>query len=335
MNPTTFKEKSFHLFKIKDAKQFPQADFLGGQKGSQGDSYFTCNNPPYGATFTYFNRDGFKSLKAKRKEAEAKARKAGEDAREYLTAEELEKEEAEVAPQLMITIRDQSDQLVRTLTAGVRSGVQRVNWDLRNGRFAYVAPGEYSITVELVSNNEAKKLAGPTNFKVVACIDPAIPYESQQQVNAFYDEVYALQQKVRGASNALSHANELLDEYEQAIQQDGKPHLELKAALSKLRSRSREISKLFSNGSPQDSRVGNRRKPSIQSRLGNAGGSLFSLAGPTQTHRDSLKIAQEMYAKVYPELKKFAEEDVKAFGEKIQQAGLGWTTGQPVPKPGK
>ena len=156
-----------------------------------------------------------------------------------------------------------------------------------------------------------------------------------KMVNAFYDKVYALQQKMRGATDAFDAANGLLDQYERAIDLDAKPHLELTRKLEVLRQQSREITKLLSNGSPQDERVGNRSKPSIQTRLRNARGSLFSLAGPTGTHRDSLKTANQLYAELYPDLKKFIEIDVKQFGQSVRKAGLSWTSGQPIPKPNK
>ena len=45
-------------------------------------------------------------------------------------------------------------------------------------------------------------------------------YENRKMVNAFYDKVYALQQKMRGATNAFDAANGLLDQYERAIDLD-------------------------------------------------------------------------------------------------------------------
>ena len=334
LTPKTFKEKSFHVFGIKDAKQFPRADHLGGQKGSQGDSFFAVSNPPYGAGFTYFNRDGFKSLKAKRKAAESKARAAGQDV-PVPTAEQLEAEENEVAPQMVFTIRDASNQLVRTIKTGMGTGVQRVFWDLRNHRMAHVAPGEYSVGVEKVTDGAAEILAKPMTFKVVACIDPSIPYEDRQVMNAYYEEVYQLQQKVMAVNDALGYAKETLDGYDFALDRDKNPNLELRKQLSDLRSKRRDLIKLISNGSEQDEKVGNRLKPSIQTRLRNARGSLFSLAGPTKTHRESLRIAKKMYAEMYPEVTQYVENDVPAFGKALQKAGFGWTRGQPLPKPGK
>ncbi len=332
LTPKTFKEKAFHVFKIKDAKQFPRADFLGGRKGFQGDSFYTASNPAYGATFTFYNRDGHTSLKAKRKAAEAKARSAGKDV-PVPTAEQLEKEANERMPSLVFSVRDQSGNLVRQITSGVGAGVQRVNWDLRNANFAYVAPGTYTLSVDRVVGTESKPVAAAMKFKVVACIDPAIPYESRQKVLAYYEELNDMQRRVRGASAALSNANDLLAEYEQAIARSGKPHPKLSAELNALKADYREIMKKVNNGSPYDGTVGNRARPSIQTRLRNAGGSLFSLAGPTKTHRQSLEIAKELYKELYPSVKKFVDGDVQQFSKKIQKAGLGWTTGQPVPKP--
>ena len=47
--------------------------------GSRGATFFTADNPPFGATFTYYLKDGYKTLEDQRIEAEKKAIKAGED----------------------------------------------------------------------------------------------------------------------------------------------------------------------------------------------------------------------------------------------------------------
>ena len=73
-----FEKKDFHLFAIKEVKQFPQADFLGGPRGSQGNGYYIADNPSYGAVFTYYSKMEYKNAKSKRKAAEKTAAKAGE-----------------------------------------------------------------------------------------------------------------------------------------------------------------------------------------------------------------------------------------------------------------
>src|SRR5207249_11560992 len=49
---------------------------IGGRgKSFQGESFFTAENPPFGATFTYYLKEELKTKKAKRQEAERDAQK--------------------------------------------------------------------------------------------------------------------------------------------------------------------------------------------------------------------------------------------------------------------
>ena len=63
-------EKEFVLFPIRKALLYVPARPLGGEKGSQGDGFFTAPNPPFGAVFTYYLKDSFKTLKQSRHEKE-------------------------------------------------------------------------------------------------------------------------------------------------------------------------------------------------------------------------------------------------------------------------
>ena len=53
-SPELFKEKEFHIFPVRPALWYVESDRLGGRRGFQGDAYYTADNPPYGATFTYY-----------------------------------------------------------------------------------------------------------------------------------------------------------------------------------------------------------------------------------------------------------------------------------------
>ena len=69
-------EKDIHIFPIKTALRYMRDDRLGGPRGSQGNSLYVADNPPFGATFTYHLKEGAKSRRAKRKEKEAKTKKS-------------------------------------------------------------------------------------------------------------------------------------------------------------------------------------------------------------------------------------------------------------------
>ena len=326
-------DKTFHLFKIKDAKQFPQADHLGGRQGFQGNDFFTASNPDYGAVFTYFNGDEFTTAEKQRTDAEAEAKKEGRPVK-IPSVDELKAEELEISPQLVFTIRDQSDNLVQTLTAPFSKGMNRIGWNLRNDINAAVAPGTYSVSVEKVQAGETTELQPKMEFNVVACIEPTLPQEDRQQVLAYYRDVDDLQRKLRTASSALTAASEKLAEIESAIANDVQPHYELLQEHSELKKEAQELNWKM-NGSGLEDRVGQSSSPTIRQRLGNAMSSLYSLNGPTKTHRDSFEIAKSMYQELYPELSSLVDEKVTALEDKVRQAGVDGISGGTIPAPGK
>src|SRR5207244_4257717 len=55
----------------------PSAQYGGAGKSFQGESFYTAENPPFGATFTYSLKDGLKTRKQKRQAAEKEAAKSG------------------------------------------------------------------------------------------------------------------------------------------------------------------------------------------------------------------------------------------------------------------
>src|SRR5439155_366662 len=109
------------------ALMYIQAQPIGGRgKSFQGESYYTAENPPFGATFTYYLKDALKMKKEKRQEAEKKAPVTSMPSRSELSAEEEEE-----APQIIFTVSDSNGRVVRRLTGPITAGMQRVSWDLR------------------------------------------------------------------------------------------------------------------------------------------------------------------------------------------------------------
>ena len=156
------------LYPVRDAVMFvPTLQYGMPGKGFQGEMLYTAPNPPYGAVFTYRLKDGLKTLKQKRTEAEAAAEKAGQPIT-YPTPEQLRAEAAEEAPAILLTISDASGTPVRVMTGPVEKGLQRVAWDLRQPAHElppnrprgeleelfgdplvgpFVVPGKYSVTL--------------------------------------------------------------------------------------------------------------------------------------------------------------------------------------------
>ena len=325
-------DKPFHLFSIRDAKLFPQADFLGGQRGSQGNSFYIADNPPYGATFTYFLKEGFKSAKQKRKEAEEKAKQENAEV-PFPTVEELAMESLEQTPELLFTIRDEQGDVVNRINAPLNAGMNRISWNLRTDYNALVVPGTYTVSVDQVHNGGVENLQEEMSFNVIDAVETTLPVEDKQEINEFYKAVYQLQRKIMAVNSRLEEANETLTQIAQAIEQDNEARLELLRELGELRVSHNKLTRKFSGQSNLQQKVGLDASPSLMQRVFNARGSIGSFAQPTQTHRDSFEIAQELYAELYPELVEFLDSQLKDFAQRVADAGVLGIPGSEIPDP--
>src|SRR5438045_4590574 len=93
--------KNDALFPVKDALMYIQSQPLGGRgKSFQGESYFTAENPPFGATVTWYLKEALKTRKEKRQDAEKEAEKKGAPVG-WPTRAELRAEEEEDAPAIV------------------------------------------------------------------------------------------------------------------------------------------------------------------------------------------------------------------------------------------
>jgi photosystem II stability/assembly factor-like uncharacterized protein len=133
-------QEDVHLFPVRDAWWYMEKRVLGsGQKGNQGDAFYVAPNPPFGATFTYYLRDGLQTRKEARRSAEKKrATEGGDNPSPGWDA--LLEESLEDAPAIVLTVRNGDGEVVRRVTGPVRAGMHRVSWDLRNPP---VKPGEH------------------------------------------------------------------------------------------------------------------------------------------------------------------------------------------------
>jgi hypothetical protein len=150
-------------------------------KSFQGASYYTAENPPYGAVFTYYLPKGLETLAEERKESEEKRRQEAEEAatqesrisrreerepeREideiggplfYPRWEDLRAEAREEDPTILVTVTDGDGNVVRRIGGPVSKGFHRVAWDLR-----FPPPDPVSLTPPDTSNPFSSPPIGP------------------------------------------------------------------------------------------------------------------------------------------------------------------------------
>src|SRR5262249_48351784 len=150
------------LFPVKDALLFiPTRQYGIRGKAFLGEAFYTAENAPFGATFTYRLKDEIKTKKQQRLAAEKKA-----ESPRYPTKEELRAEAEEEAPVILLTIADAEGREVRTLTGPVTAGFHRVSWDLRDPAAALPRPRPPDAEEDVFGEGPAGPLVMPGKYSL-------------------------------------------------------------------------------------------------------------------------------------------------------------------------
>jgi photosystem II stability/assembly factor-like uncharacterized protein len=335
-------EQDVILFPTKDALRYIEKR---SRVGSRGATFYTADNPPFGAVFTYYLKEGFKSLEETRIEAEKKAIEEDETLR-IPTFEELRAEEEQIEPAVILTVRDASGQVVRRVDGKTGKGIHRVVWDLRYpsaqptslkppeqsrwGRAAtgpLVTPGTYTVTVSSVIDGVVNDIAGPQSFDVVELGLNTFKADDLKEVSDFQQKTAELERAVEGALKAASEAESrikhtrkaLLDTPQAdtaALAESQRLQTELNDILVKLRGdRTRGRRNVFTS-------------PSISQRVSRIVGNRWdSTSALTKTDLDSYTWAADAFAVELDRLNALFT-DLEAFETQLEAAGAPWTPGR-------
>jgi hypothetical protein len=312
---------------------------------------YAAPNPPFGVQLTYYVKDGIKTLKEKRIEAEKEAEKAGKPIR-YPTPDELRAEADEEAPAMLLTVSDAAGTPVRVVTGPIAKGLQRVAWDLRapahqlppnrpRGEIEelfgdplvgpYVVPGKYSVTLSQRVGGAVTQIAGPVAFNVL--MDPQSPHTAADQTARwqFQQQLQSLRRDIAGSLELANSTDTRLDAIRKAL--DATPaapralHDQARALARRLRAILVELQ--------GDRRLGARSVPvpaAISERANTISGELNRTLGrPTATHEQQLRIASELFTAQRAALKALVETDIPAIEKELERAGAPYTPGR-VPR---
>lgn len=205
-----------HVFNISKAKMYMET---GGKYG-QGATLFHAKNPEFGAVFTYFLSDVPKTLKAERSKKEKELFKDKKPIPQP-DFDQLRKEENEIDPYLLFTIKDEKGNTVRKLTKKPSTGINRLNWDLtydfpgpvrptgtfdplKSSRSGLMAlPGTYTLSLEMVSNDEVKTLAENVPFETEFLDNTTLPRQNAEINHEFFAQLNELVRTMSGANQLL------------------------------------------------------------------------------------------------------------------------------------
>jgi hypothetical protein len=348
LNPETLKQDAT-LFAVKDALMYlPTRQYGLRGKAFLGESFFTADNPPFGAVLTYYLKDEIKTRKQKRHETEKEAEKKKEPP-PYPTRQQLRAEADEEAPAMLLTVSDANGRVVRTLTGPVTQGFHRVAWNLRQPAPVLprprppeaaddlffeepsgplVMPGLYRVALAKRVEGIVTPLGTPQEFRVVVEGADQLDVADRQALFEFQQKVARLDRAVSGALDAANELSNRLTQLQRAA--DSTPGVEpkWKETVRALEKRNRGILRALRGDETLRARNENT-PPSISDRVGYiVETQRFSLAKPTKTQQESYQIANEEFTQELTRLRTLIDVDLKALEKALDVAGAPWTPGR-------
>jgi photosystem II stability/assembly factor-like uncharacterized protein len=340
-------DKPAVVFPVKDAWMFIESQPLGVRgKGFQGESFFTTPNPKVGAVFTYYLKDNIKTIKEKRRAAEAEKIKKGE-APVYPSPDSLRLEDEQLAPHLLFTVTDESGNVVRRIKAPAKKGLKRIVWDFRTAPFGpidftpfdesfafsspdqgyFALPGTYKVSLSKFEDGAYTDLTGPQTFKAMALNSATLPATDKKALDDFSKKLGELSRVVAATDQFRSDLVSKVRYLKQAIIETPKQSLDLSKALLDVEKRLNAVNRQM-NGDASIARREFETSPSVNGRIGYITGSLWNTtAAPTQTQINNYQIAAKQFTPVYNEIKAIATE-IKRLEDILEKNGAPYTPGR-------
>jgi hypothetical protein len=340
------------LLPISRTPLFVRSRPLGGSgAASLGSRFYTAPNPEFGAHISYYLKDGYKTRRAQRQEAEKKAAKNGEDVF-YPSWDSLRVEDREEAPAILLTVTDAEGNVVRRLTGPAGAGLQRVVWDLRypspnpaaspparggedddegdrrrEPAGPYVLPGTYRVALAKRVDGKVTPLGEPVSFEIYPLDTGTTP--RSPTVLAFQQKTAKLARAVLGANALATETMNRLNLLEKALQAAPAADARLSADARALEEKLRDIQTSLT-GDRTAARRSESFPPSLLSRLNEITNGLWSstLGDATTTQKQQYDIVGSEFGNVLAQLRTLVTVDLKRLEDSAEAAGAPWTSGR-------
>ena len=338
------------LFPIKDALLYIVGDKWNtgqaiGDVGPSGAAFFNSSNPPFGAVFTYYLKDGLKSATEVRREGEKRVQKEGGD-NPYPTWDALRDEDVAEPVALILTIKDSTDNVVRRVTVPHEKGLHRVSWDLRyppphpielekdsfrapwqdEQSGPLVLPGQYSMALEAHVGNMHRQLLPSRSFTVRELKLSPEATRDRQSLLTFQRQTAELYRRVSAAVGIAGEFESRLDSLDLALLNTPVEGDGFHRSLQDLRSGLVDINVLLVG----DQTIRSRREAvpwSLQRRAGSLLGNWQNQSPATGTDLKAYEIASAEYKVVSDKIRQLNNRLSELEGE-MNARGAPWTSGR-------
>jgi photosystem II stability/assembly factor-like uncharacterized protein len=320
------------LFPTRDAHWYVENSVVS----SEGADKYKATNPPFGAVFTYYLKDGYKSLEAQRQEEE-KTLEEDKDVT-FPGWDRLATEVREEEPKVLVTIKDENGNVVNKVEGPATKGFHRVNWELNypskdvvelgeesGGEFFFgggftATPGTYTASLSKIVRGEVTPLSEPVTFDVVPLQDGALEGASDETITEFRENLVAFQQNLTKATNELQQQLEKINALQTALSRASQEAPDLAKRLNDTRLELLEINEQM-NGSEARNEIGERNPVSPRSRLFVGFRALRTTYGPTQMHRETIELGKQELATFEQDLNEIANNVMPQLEQAVQDAG--------------
>jgi photosystem II stability/assembly factor-like uncharacterized protein len=334
------------LFPVRDAWWYvPSVPMQAKGMPTLGSTYYTAENPPYGALFTYYLKEWPETAKEERRANEKKAREQKGDA-PFPGWETLRAEAQEESPQALLLVRNRNGDPIRWIAAPGGKGLHRVNWDLRlpapdpislsepafkppwagDPEGPLAALGEYTAELFIEHDGQLESQGEPQSFTVKP-VPTAATGTDFAAVADFQQKTSDLLREIAGSSRKMSEAGERLRFLKAALMQTPKATAEHFATWKSLKEQLAELRSRLS-GDPARRALDEATTPSIYSRVGQISyGHWDTRQAPTQTYRNSLDLATKDFSQLQADLEEYLQSLADYEGV-LKAAGAPYTKGR-------
>ncbi|MCU4175655.1 VPS10 domain-containing protein [Carboxylicivirga sp. N1Y90] len=302
--------KEAHLFEINDALLY----FPSSNLNNQGDVHYRVPYPDPSATFEYYIKNGYKSLKDKRKEAQKAAEKSGGTFK-YASEEDLLAESQEAKPELIFTIYDANGNIMRKLTTGLKKGYASITWD-----FAYltrrgpkVPPGEYKVAIDKNIAGTFTRLVEPKPFNVIS-IPNALGMANYDANFAFLKDVSDLNAQVTSARGKIKDMNTRLKSMETILANTAVEASVLTNRIDALQEEINAVSKVIIGGFGAKNTVASRIRFALYTTS-------YAQVDVTGAQKEQYEIALKSYTEKEQELNTLFKTKLPALEKEFEEAG--------------
>jgi photosystem II stability/assembly factor-like uncharacterized protein len=307
------------LFDVKEALQYNP---IRSGTSSQGSSYYTSKNPPYGAIFSYNLPDSYKSLKSLRSKREKELDKLNKDI-PFVGWDELDKEINETKSKIILEIRDDNGDLVDRINGSTKKGINRVSWNLSkplptildsNSRWSRssltVKPGKYSVHLLELVQGGVNELTKSKTFDVKRIRENVLKNPLNSKIDEFILELNKFEIEYSVMISNYIKSKKKQSSFNNTLRFIKNIDSDLLNKLNELNDQMNLIDVLL-YGSKSKKEIMEKDITLVSERISIAKRGFYGNSyGPTKQHMDSFGIAKDQWDSILPRVEKF----IKAVG---------------------